>query len=130
MSPIAHLRAVTIDCPNPQELSDFYQGLTDWQVIYSDSTFVGLSGAGIWFGFQRVSEYHAPQWPDPSTPQQIHLDFFVDDLDTAERQVIALGARKPDVQPGEERWRVFIDPVGHPFCLTLNTPATDALKNT
>jgi hypothetical protein len=32
--------------------------------------------------------------------------------------VIALGARKADVQPGET-FTVFIDPAGHPFCLVL-----------
>lgn len=29
-----------------------------------------------------------------------------------------LGATKPEAQPGGDRWRVFTDPAGHPFCLT------------
>ena len=40
----------------------------------------------------------------------------VPDLDAAEPAVLALGARKHDVQPGET-FRVYLDPAGHPFCL-------------
>ena len=59
-----------------------------------------------------------PTWPDPEQGQQFHIDVTVDDLDAAEPQVLALGARKADVQYGEaEGWRTFLDPAGHPFCL-------------
>ncbi|UAL71172.1 hypothetical protein K7396_00775 [Streptomyces angustmyceticus] len=51
-------------------------------------------------------------------PQQAHLDFAVDDLDEAEALLLGLGAVKPEHQPGGDRWRVFLDPAGHPFCLT------------
>jgi hypothetical protein len=49
----------------------------------------------------------------------MHLDFVVDDLDEGERHALIVGARKADYQPGES-FRVFIDPVGHPFCLILS----------
>jgi hypothetical protein len=32
--------------------------------------------------------------------------------------LLELGAAKPDFQPGEDRWRVLLDPAGHPFCIT------------
>ena len=51
-------------------------------------------------------------------PQQFHLDFRTDDLDAAEERVLGLGATKADHQPGDGRRRVFLDPAGHPFCLT------------
>ena len=51
---------------------------------------------------------------------QSHLDFHVGDLDAAERAALALGARKFDDQPSPENFRVFADPVGHPFCLCIN----------
>jgi len=51
-------------------------------------------------------------------PQQLHLDLEVADLDAGEAAVVALGARKHEVQPGET-FRVFLDPAGHPFCLVL-----------
>jgi hypothetical protein len=50
-------------------------------------------------------------------PQQFHLDLRADDLDATEALALELGAAKPAHQPGEERWRVLLDPAGHPFCL-------------
>jgi hypothetical protein len=46
------------------------------------------------------------------------MDIFVDDVDAAERAVLALGASR---LPGElpSRYRVFADPAGHPFCLVF-----------
>jgi hypothetical protein len=48
---------------------------------------------------------------------QFHLHFRVDDLAAAERVVLALGGTKFDTQPSPAAFRVFADPVGHPFCL-------------
>jgi hypothetical protein len=50
-------------------------------------------------------------------PQQLHIDFDVADLDEGERQVLAIGARKHESQPAPDRFRVYLDPAGHPFCL-------------
>ncbi|MDQ3989733.1 MAG: hypothetical protein M3291_11140, partial [Actinomycetota bacterium] len=47
----------------------------------------------------------------------------VPDLDTGEEQVLALGARKAEMQPGTS-FRVFLDPAGHPFCLVLDETTT------
>ena len=43
----------------------------------------------------------------------------VDDIAAAETACVQLGATRPDHQPGGDRWRVMLDPAGHPFCLTL-----------
>jgi hypothetical protein len=48
----------------------------------------------------------------------MHLDVMVEDLDTAETAVLELGATKHDYQPGK-KFRVFLDPAGHPFCLCV-----------
>ncbi|WP_434098741.1 VOC family protein [Streptomyces mirabilis] len=72
---------------------------------------------GLAIGFQRVDDYQAPRWPDQAAPQQSQLDFGVDDLDEAEALLLQWGATKPEYQPGGDRWRVFADPAGHPFCL-------------
>jgi hypothetical protein len=45
----------------------------------------------------------------------------VDDVDAAERQVLALGARRLQDPPDAEDFRVYADPAGHPFCLVFNT---------
>jgi hypothetical protein len=41
----------------------------------------------------------------------------VADLPKAVKKVVALGATRPDFQPGGDDWVVLIDPAGHPFCL-------------
>ncbi|MCF3105798.1 VOC family protein [Streptomyces roseoverticillatus] len=114
------LTAITLDCADPETLAAFYQQATGLELHpASDGDFAGLTrGDGLFIGFQRVDDYRAPRWPDQSVPQQVHLDFEVDDLDEAEALLLELGATKPEQQPGADRWRVFIDPAGHPFCLT------------
>ena len=52
-------------------------------------------------------------------PQQLHLDFYVADLDAGEEHALSLGATKAEFQPGTS-FRVYLDPVGHPFCLVLH----------
>ena len=76
------------------------------------------SEGGPTLAFQRVADYRAPVWPGSDHPQQLHLDFDVPDLDAGEADVLAVGARKADHQPGTT-FRVYLDPVGHPFCLVL-----------
>ena len=61
-------------------------------------------------------------WPEGPVPQQLHLDFGVVDLDAGEAHALSLGATKAGFQPGTT-FRVFLDPVGHPFCLVLEQPS-------
>jgi hypothetical protein len=58
-----------------------------------------------------------PRWPAPDGSQQFHLDLTVDDLDAAEKGVLALGVRALDAEDRSRTWRVYADPAGHPFCL-------------
>lgn len=116
--PGAVLRGVTLDCADPRALAGFYSALTGMRELFSSDEFVALTdGSGCDLGFQRVAGYRAPQWPGQDVPQQLHLDFRADDLDAVEALALELGAAKPDHQPGD-RWRVLLDPAGHPFCLT------------
>jgi Glyoxalase-like domain len=66
------------------------------------------------FGFESTRDEPRPRWPDPNHPQQVHLDIEVGNLDVAETLVVGLGATRLH-DSGE--YRVFADPVGHPFCL-------------
>lgn len=113
------LYGITLDCPDPERLGEFYAQLLGLKVAYSSDTYVGLAGEdGPAIGFQKVAdEFRAPEWPGQSVPQQIHLDITVDDLDQAEAAAIGLGATKAEHQAGPDRWRVMLDPAGHPFCL-------------
>jgi catechol 2,3-dioxygenase-like lactoylglutathione lyase family enzyme len=123
MPGIGRLSLTALDCPDPSALAAFYSALTGWPVEpdagEGDGEWVVLrSDVGATLAFQRAEGHVPPQWPSDDHPQQLHLDFDVPDLDEGERQVLALGARKADFQPGET-FRVYLDPAGHPFCLVL-----------
>ncbi|WP_165546751.1 VOC family protein [Kribbella soli] len=89
---------VVVGCPEEREdeLRAFYSMLTD-----------GRIGTG-------EGRMRPPRWRDPANPTQIHLDVHVADLEAAEHAVLEHGATKLEDFPG---WRVYADPVGHPFCL-------------
>ncbi len=110
---------VALDCPDPWALAEFYRGLLGWELeAGSDDDWVQLrSDEGATMAFQRVPDHRPPAWPEGEPPQQAHVDLETDDIDAAEAQVIAAGARKSDFQPEPRYFRVFLDPAGHPFCL-------------
>lgn len=117
MAGIARLSLTALDCRHPRALADFYAAITGWEVDDEEGDWVELrSDGGATLAFQLDPDHEPPVWPSSDRSQQAHLDFDVDDLDVAEEQVLALGARKAEVQPGES-FRVFLDPAGHPFCL-------------
>jgi catechol 2,3-dioxygenase-like lactoylglutathione lyase family enzyme len=116
------LGAVALDCPDPEQLSAFYKAVLDLEVLVSSQDFVALKGAGVLLTFERVDDHQRPTWPVGPVPKQLHLDLVVVDLDAEETRILALGATKAEVQPNPDRWRVLIDPVGHPFCLTILKP--------
>ena len=115
------MQAVVLDCPDPQALADFYRALVGGEITYADDDWVKLRDGGtVLLSFQRAPDYRAPDWPSGEHGQQFHIDVTVDDVDQAEQQVLALGARRTEQQPGideDSNWRVYLDPVGHPFCL-------------
>lgn len=122
---IGRLEKTVFDCPDPLALATFYAQVLGMRVNenYVDFVVIGLEPGDRQLAFQRASNFVSPQWPDPRHPQQLHIDIRVDDVDTAELAVIALGARRV---PGEREtgFRVFVDPVGHPFCLVFGRPPT------
>ncbi|POX42460.1 glyoxalase [Streptomyces sp. Ru73] len=113
------LTAITLDCPDPLALAEFYGRATGLALHpASGADFAALTGGdGVDLGFQRVDGYRAPRWPEQEVPQQAHFDFATDDLDETEKALLEWGAARPAYQPGGDRWRVLTDPAGHPFCL-------------
>ncbi|MDT4911648.1 MAG: hypothetical protein QOC66_776 [Pseudonocardiales bacterium] len=110
---------VVFDAADLREESGFWAALLggtveaedDWHSVYVDGQ--------PRLGFQLAPDHVAPDWPD-GTPQQIHLDLYVDDVESAHREAMALGAKllksaeNPDSAEG---YQVYADPAGHPFCL-------------
>jgi catechol-2,3-dioxygenase len=123
-TPIGFLGSISIDCPDPDVLAPFYCALLGLKEAFAtpDRGVVSLSGAGPMLTLMRVDTYVAPSWPDGPQHQQMHLDVGVDDLAAAVSSAIALGATEVVHQPDPDKWRVLIDLVGHPFCLSTVRP--------
>ena len=126
---IGRLRSVVLDTKNPQGLAEFYANMLGGQVKVTDSDWVVvMTPGGTRLAFQRSPEHQPPRFPDPMGSQQFHLDIHVDDIATAEREVLALGAvRIPDVgnEGPDDPFRVFRDPAGHTFCFTWDSRQDD-----
>jgi catechol 2,3-dioxygenase-like lactoylglutathione lyase family enzyme len=110
---LGRLHHVVLDCPDPHALASFYSRLLGNPITYvsDDWVVVSTSAQASGLAFQLAPEHRRPTWPDPTVPQQFHLDVMVEDVDEATPRVLELGATKLD---GED---VFADPAGHPFCL-------------
>ncbi|HEY8300817.1 MAG TPA: VOC family protein [Jatrophihabitans sp.] len=116
---VGTLWSITLDCADPEPLAEFWSAVVGGTVAYRSEQFIGIESAGgPWIGAYVVPDYVAPQWPDGTSPKQFHLDLSVADLDAAEAALVDLGAAKAEHQPEPDRWRVFLDPAGHPFCIT------------
>lgn len=120
--PNLRLRSVVLDTPDVHGLADFYQRLLGWRVTSEedDPTWVRLepAGGGTGLAVQHEPLFVAPAWPAAGGHQQmqLHLDVQVDDLTAACSHAEACGARPAQFQPQDDV-RVYLDPVGHPFCL-------------
>jgi hypothetical protein len=124
MPSAVRLFAVTVDCPEPAVLARFYQGFLGGQTFSSNDDFVALVIEGdVRLDFQRVPNPEPPRWPAPSAARRVHLDFAVEDMAGEEQRLVALGAKVADGQPGGRRFRVLIDPAGHPLCLANKATA-------
>jgi hypothetical protein len=78
-----------------------------------------VESGGVVLVMQRIANYRPPVWPGASI---VHLDLSGDaEVGELERRAVALGARPAQTQP-DDRWRVLLDPAGHPFCITPFTP--------
>jgi len=112
-------QVVTFDAADLESESAFWAGVlggevhpdSDWHMVTVD----GEPRVGV----QLAPGHVAPDWPH-GTPQQIHLDLWVDDFPAAHEHVMALGARVLQEAHGNtsgDDFQVYADPAGHPFCL-------------
>lgn len=124
------LDLVILDCPDALALGRFYANILGWDVeegSNQDFTTLVPPGGGLapdnpdgrtTLAFQRIDDWVEPTWPGSAHPQQFHLDLSVPDIAAAEPAVMAAGARVHPHQPSKDGgFRVYLDPVGHPFCL-------------
>lgn len=112
-------QVIVLDAADLTAESSFWAGLLGGTVVADDDWHSILVGGEWRLAVQLAPDHVQPEWPD-GTPQQIHLDLYVDDIRSAHDEAVALGARllKPAENLGSaEGFQVYADPAGHPFCL-------------
>jgi catechol-2,3-dioxygenase len=115
------LAAVVLDAANLEDESRFWHRLLGGELEKRERHHILTVAGAPAIAVQLAPNHTPPQWPDGQA-QQIHLDLAVDDIASADREVIDAGAqllRQPegmgDASPSGSR--VYADPAGHPFCL-------------
>ena len=105
---------ISLHCGDAQQLGEFYLALHG---AGSQGSSAGIEVAGLTLVMQRVAGSAPPRWPGSAI---VHLNLTADDIDAAMARAVSLGATVAG-QP-DPRWRVLLNPAGHPFCLTPSTP--------
>jgi len=111
---------VVFDTADLAAESRFWAGVLDGTVDADDDWHMVRVDGRSRVGVQLAPNHVPPDWPDGS-PQQIHLDLWVEDFEAAHQRVMGLGARV--LQPASagpdspDDFQVYADPAGHPFCL-------------
>lgn len=120
---------VVFDAADVSAESAFWAALLDGHVFEDETFHSVIDAAGQWrIGVQLAPGHTPPHWPD-GAPQQVHVDFHVEDPVRAHDQAMRLGARllRAGDLASEEGHQVYADPAGHPFCIGWGQPSHEAL---
>jgi catechol 2,3-dioxygenase-like lactoylglutathione lyase family enzyme len=113
-------QVVVFDAADLAAESSFWAGVLNGTVDVEDDWHMVFVDGAPRIGVQLAPNHVAPDWPDGTPQQQIHLDLWVDDFEPAHEHVMSLGAKvlKP-ARGGDapDDFQVYADPAGHPFCL-------------
>jgi predicted enzyme related to lactoylglutathione lyase len=117
-------QVVVFDAADLAAESSFWAGVFGGTVDAEDDWHMVLVDGQPRVGVQRAPNHVPPDWPD-GTPQQIHLDLWVDDPTAAHDLVMSLGAtvlKEAEGGDSPDAFQVYADPAGHPFCLCWVQP--------
>jgi hypothetical protein len=116
--------AMTVDCPEPSIMADFYAALLGGTVTCRVPDEANVDASGWLINFRVVPGYKPPTWPSPEVPMQVHFEYVVEDPHSAAQQLVPLGACLAAHQdPDNPHLLVMLDPAGHPFCLVRSSAA-------
>ena len=127
MEPIRSV--VVFDAADLHAESAFWAGMFGGHVFEDETFHSVIDAAGEWrIGVQLTPKHVPPDWPD-GAPQQVHMDFHVEDPREAHEHATRLGARllQADDLESHEGHQVYADPAGHPFCIGWGQPSREAL---
>jgi predicted enzyme related to lactoylglutathione lyase len=113
-------QVVVFDAPDLAAESSFWAGLVGGTVNAEDDWHMVIVEGRPRVAIQLAPDHIAPDWPNGTPPQQVHLDLWVEDFESAHDHVMSLGAKV--LKPAEDvdtpdNFQVYADPAGHPFCL-------------
>ena len=114
-----NLQVVVFDAADLNAESTFWARLLGGTVDAEDDWHMVLVNGEPKVGVQLAPDHVPPEWPE-GTPQQIHLDLWVDDFEEAHTEVMSAGAKLLQAAASTEspdNFQVYADPAGHPFCL-------------
>jgi predicted enzyme related to lactoylglutathione lyase len=133
--PAIRLSGPCVEAPDVPALVRFYERFLGWEVEELVGPRDDRPPGGGW-GRLRPAErapgqkievqwqehYQRPVWPGEAgqPTMQWHLDWWVEDLETAVAWATECGAVEASPQPNNRdlsRIRIMLDPAGHPFCL-------------
>ncbi|MEM7275663.1 MAG: VOC family protein [Actinomycetota bacterium] len=133
------LMAVVLDAVDARGLAEFYRQLLGYRYRPGDEPPPGGKPdrqGEDWLvladregrprlAVQPVAELTPADWPAGPTPQQLHLDLAVPDVESLTHwrdAAVGLGATVLDDRTTDpiESLIVFADPAGHPFCILVS----------
>lgn len=113
-------QVVVFDAADLASESAFWAGVLGGEVDAEDAWHMVMVEGAPRIGVQLAPDHVPPQWPHGARKQQIHLDLWVEDFESAHDKVMALGATvllDADANDAPDNFQVYADPAGHPFCL-------------
>lgn len=63
----ARLVSISLDCPDPQRLADFYRGLLGGRQLWAKESSIAVEVPGAVLVAQKVDGYVPPDWPGRCT---------------------------------------------------------------
>jgi hypothetical protein len=112
-------RITVLDAADIDAESGFWAGMLGGTVRVEDEWHSIYVNGRQELDIQSAPDHVSPDWPN-GTAQQVHMDLYIEDLNSAHEEAISLGAtllQAADVIDAGEGFQVYADPAGHPFCL-------------
>ena len=87
---------IVVDCKDAGVLAEFYSKLLGWELTHqrANGWAAITSPSGMVMAFQEIEEYQPPVWPwkEGKQGQMLHLDFYVENLEEADRKSTRLNS--------------------------------------
>jgi len=111
---------LTIDSADAGRARDFHAALMGYDKTDTAGNPALVTRNGLTVVFAEPEfPFIRPVWPEEPGAQQkqMHIDYTVDDMQSAVDKAIGLGVSWPSMQYGDDNYITLLDTDGRPFCL-------------